>query len=547
VVEKSQEPPDIDDTASIPVYSDDGVEEQPTDQARVGNDASDSEPQGSLNLPDSDITESSPAVMRFDDDTPLPDDFDDLPDSPATPQRRAEDQLEAQHQLVDDLQEDLELGEPDDWEHLLDEVEVNASRSEADISMDVEEELAAIHSELSERGDAPPNSDLANDDSPTADIPLYAETESNTGHYADDEEDDAALPEGDLAEPGDDPATAKSLHESTGSFEKQIAIARDEIDRQLDGDDEADAKDPAAAETVDPAELTDIAQDDHADNALELELAAFDDKEPPETKADNEVVGEIEKDTDVEHQLEATIAGVPASLLAEGSDNVETIIMEGEFVHGSIQKQERATDPAIASKLDDPDSLVDTYAIQRGQVRGGRRRGDAPSAGVVAAITILTLVLVGQLLHANREALSTYGTFNQTLGSVYRMAGNPVTPEWNIKGWRFEATNGSTDEEEKLLTIVSRIINHSDQPLPYPLVHISLTDRWEEIIGSRVLEPNEYLAGDLDPSRPVGAGENFTAVITVESPSTDATGFKLNVCYRVTSGRVRCATEDFKD
>jgi len=79
------------------------------------------------------------------------------------------------------------------------------------------------------------------------------------------------------------------------------------------------------------------------------------------------------------------------------------------------------------------------------------------------------------------------------------------------------------------------------------LVHVSLTDRWEEIIGSRVLEPNEYLAGDLDPSTPVAAGDKFTAVISINSPSADATGFKLNVCYRVGPGRVRCATEDFKD
>ena len=66
-------------------------------------------------------------------------------------------------------------------------------------------------------------------------------------------------------------------------------------------------------------------------------------------------------------------------------------------------------------------------------------------------------------------------------------------------------------------------------------------------MGSRILEPGDYLAGDLDPSRPVQPGENFTAVITIEDPSDEATGFKLNVCYRVSTGTVRCAIEDFKD
>ena len=32
-----------------------------------------------------------------------------------------------------------------------------------------------------------------------------------------------------------------------------------------------------------------------------------------------------------------------------------------------------------------------------------------------------------------------------------------------------------------------------------------------------------------------------------EGPSPEATGFKLNVCYRAWPGSVRCAIEDFKD
>ena len=122
-----------------------------------------------------------------------------------------------------------------------------------------------------------------------------------------------------------------------------------------------------------------------------------------------------------------------------------------------------------------------------------------------------------------------------------------MTPEWDIKGWQFEATSGSVDEGETTLTIVSRIGNRSDESLPYPLIHLSLTNRYEDIMGSRILEPGEYLDSGLDPSQPVSPGENFTAVLEVEGPSPEATGFKLNVCYRARPGSVRCAIEDFKD
>ena len=171
----------------------------------------------------------------------------------------------------------------------------------------------------------------------------------------------------------------------------------------------------------------------------------------------------------------------------------------------------------------------------------------ASGPGGIAAIIVLVLLLAGQYLHKSREFLATYGMFNQTIGPVYRLLDSPVTPAWNIKGWRFETTNGSTDEGEQLLTIYSSIANRSEQALPYPLVHVSLTDRWEEIVASRVLEPNEYLAGNPDPRRPVAPGETFTAIISIASPSEEVTGFKLNVCYRLDSGRLSCAIEDFKN
>ena len=240
-----------------------------------------------------------------------------------------------------------------------------------------------------------------------------------------------------------------------------------------------------------------------------------------------------------------------AMMNEDGSPLVETIVMEGDVVSGAIdsaveldaEKRLSAEESAAPTELRDPGSLVDTYMFNRDDKS---RSGPFSGKRAIAAIIVLILLLVGQFVHNSRESLATSAAFNQTLAPLYRMFGSPVTPTWDIKGWQFEATNGSTSEDNSLLTIYSRISNRAQQQLPYPLVHVSLTDRYEEIIGSRVLEPGEYLAGDADPSRPVAAGDNFTAVITIASPSPEATGFKLNVCYRVTPGRVRCAIEDFK-
>ena len=173
--------------------------------------------------------------------------------------------------------------------------------------------------------------------------------------------------------------------------------------------------------------------------------------------------------------------------------------------------------------------------------RAGKRR-----SRIIGGIGVLLLLLGVQVLHQSREKLATIPAFNNVVGPMYRAIGKPLSPAWDITGWRFEVTKGSTDEGDQNLTIYSRIGNKSDKPLPYPLVAISLTDRFEETVGSRILDPVDYLPNDLDPRKLVQPGNTFNAVITIQSPAKTATGFKLNVCYREAGGQLRCAIDDFK-
>lgn len=266
---------------------------------------------------------------------------------------------------------------------------------------------------------------------------------------------------------------------------------------------------------------------------------------------------------------------------------VETIIMEGEFVRTALEQE-----ALMASQGGDEDDSKDEEETGfiamakrtfRGELTDDDDSGRKKHYSLVAGIAVLTVLLAGQFVHQSRAALATIPAVNSVLAPVYRAIGAPITPEWDITGWRFEVTRGSTNASglaaelredgtgvdivaeppagdadvnidtlidvepvPEVLTIYSRIGNKSDRPLPYPLVSVSLTDRYEEIIGSKVLEPRDYLTGNLDPRRHVAPGNTFDAVIAIESPAADATGFKLNVCYRQASGKLRCAIEDFK-
>ena len=243
---------------------------------------------------------------------------------------------------------------------------------------------------------------------------------------------------------------------------------------------------------------------------------------------------ELEADGDADLEFEADVDIGPMS---GKIPLVETIIMEGESIRGEEDDERNQKNKQLGAALKARQAEED---LLKSKSTGGSR------IGMIAAAVLLALVLVLQFVHQSRDALATIPAFNDAVGPVYRMLGQPLTPAWDIKGWRFEATKGSTDDTEQLLTIYSRIGNQSDGALPYPLVHVSLTDRFEDIIGSRVLEPGEYLGGNADPRELVPAGNTFNAVISIESPAAEATGFKLNVCYRLAGGQLRCAIEDFK-
>jgi hypothetical protein len=213
--------------------------------------------------------------------------------------------------------------------------------------------------------------------------------------------------------------------------------------------------------------------------------------------------------------------------------------MEGEFVRSALDQEKIAADVAAAAELNEIAKAAEAAnAVKSGS--GGYR--------IIGGIVALGLLLILQVVHQSREALATIPAFNQTVGPIYRAIGQPLQPAWDVSGWRFEVSQGNTDADggPDELTIYSRLGNKSDMPLPYPLIAISLTDRFEETIGSHVLDPGDYLPETVDPRKHVRPGNTFNAVMSINSPAENVTGFKLNVCYRLEGERLSCAIDDFK-
>lgn len=355
-------------------------------------------------------------------------------------------------------------------------------------------------------------------------------------------DDDNALSEITLSEPGE----WEGILDEFDDVAEEVSGTVQDIEEEDEGDTAVHNPD-----TQKPDELIseDSDADEEEDEALEFDLAQQTEEEiSMNMMIDQELLSLATEDKDgfastiviAEEDAEDKAIEEPPVAADELGDSTgfEEIVMEGEVVRTTLSDMKRQADMANAAEL-----------LAKGRTQAneaGKTKSTGTNSGMIGGLVVLILLLVIQIMHQSREALATMPTFNGLIGPIYRALGRPLQPAWDITGWRFEATKGSTDQNDSELTIYSRIGNKSDGPLPYPLIGISLTDRFEETIGSRVLDPAEYLATDLDPRKLVQPGNTFNAVISIQSPSDDATGFKLNVCYRLSAELLRCAIEDFK-
>lgn len=445
--------------------------------------------------------------LRFDDNTPLPDDFDLDDESSYLPESAAFEVFETPAESdqsaelatdSDDPGTEVELGEADEWADILHEV------------------------------------DDANEPEAAEGVALAANDWILTEAYAELEDEDTQNRSLDGEEPGDEgedhgpiefgsvDTAIKELEAQSDVFDQDFFAAVEEASGPQDDDTEGHAVTP---ETDEEPSLDPTAEDDR------LGVADEDDNEFESTLAFAEELAEEE--------ATETIRRRPDN--EDDAVGFESIVMEGEFVRTALSDEKLEADVAAAAALAERVKLLEEAEAV------SLPRFDRRQLGMVIALAV---VLVLQLVHQSREALATIPAFNNLAGPVYQTIGRPLSPAWDVTGWRFEATNetvqGDAATNNEQLTISSRLGNKSDKPLAYPLISLTLTDRFEDTIGSRVLSPTEYLGNGENSAQLVQPGSTFFAVINIQSPAQAATGYKLKACYRLSEGKLRCNMPDFR-
>lgn len=152
-----------------------------------------------------------------------------------------------------------------------------------------------------------------------------------------------------------------------------------------------------------------------------------------------------------------------------------------------------------------------------------------PFAAWMAAAVLLTVALAVQLVLGNRDWVAVHAPL--LVGATH--------PPADLSAYQLRQWGVTGDPAAKgILRVRASIMNSAAQLEPYPLLRLTLANRFGTRIGQREFEPVDYLG--KSPSRMLSPGERVDAMMDIVDPGKDAEGFEIDVCLRGTAGKITC-------
>ncbi|HEY2677799.1 MAG TPA: DUF3426 domain-containing protein [Steroidobacteraceae bacterium] len=241
------------------------------------------------------------------------------------------------------------------------------------------------------------------------------------------------------------------------------------------------------------------------------------------------------QDLTVEFELDEPAAGEPAAGVpaagapaasvdeADSLDVIHARSMTGFEVPDEVRRDLMELDPA--ETLAAPSALA------------GRAFGFWLGMAIAAA-----LLLSVQMVHHNREWLAAHAPFGGGLRALYGALGAPVPPPASLSAYQLRQWGVTGDPgADGTLRVRASILNTAAQLEPYPLLRVTLEDRFGGAVGTRDFEPGEYLGKPT--AKLLAPGERVDATMDILDPGKSAEGFEIDVCLRAADRRVACAND----
>jgi hypothetical protein len=159
---------------------------------------------------------------------------------------------------------------------------------------------------------------------------------------------------------------------------------------------------------------------------------------------------------------------------------------------------------------------------------------------LVASIS-LTLLLMVQAVHHARAALARHPSFGPQLGKLYTALGHPLEPQWQLQAYSIKQWGIVSDPQEPgTLRVRASVTNGAHFAQPYPLLQLSLEDRFGGQVGTRNFKPEEYLSSQTLATRLLGAGEAANIDLAIVDPGQEAVGFQFDTCLQLGNKPLQC-------
>ena len=169
--------------------------------------------------------------------------------------------------------------------------------------------------------------------------------------------------------------------------------------------------------------------------------------------------------------------------------------------------------------------------------------GGTRTAAWAFASLVLLVALGLQAVHHYRQELVRDPRVGPQLLKVYAALKLPLAPNWDVTGYEIQQWGVAADPATSgTLRLKASILNRAGFAQPYPLLKLTLEDRWGEQVGAREFEPAEYLAAGTPADRLLAPNQPVNADIGIVDPGADAVGFHVDVCLKTYAG-IECASE----
>ena len=237
---------------------------------------------------------------------------------------------------------------------------------------------------------------------------------------------------------------------------------------------------------------------------------------------------------------EVTLA-TPDPAAGDADDSPDDQLMTGEHVADEATEVE----PAVpAGAVPEGGAPVGDQTLGLYPPRMARPPRAPHKLWWVAASALLALILTVQVVHHYRNDLAARPAWYNALSRTYGFLGLPLTPNWDLRGYDVRqlgaATNGSNDNA---IRVRISLANRTSNEQPYPILRLSLFDRFGKRVAARDLQPADYLHAQPEAGKLMSGGQRVDTEVAVLDPGPDASSFELDVCLASARG-LRCANDE---